>query len=250
MKSFFALIKYAPHFILFAIRLIPFHFYKKNHSEKEIWTRAYEIVRKHCLVIMKCLSLNQVVIGRENIPKDENVVFISNHQGTFDVILMLPHLKQPTIFIAKEELRKMPVFGKWIDNMGGLFLDREDAREGLRLINEASRRIKDEGMDGAIFPEGTRSRSINMGEFQKGSFKMAQKSSVRVVPVAVYDTYKPMESGKGLITHIPIFISFLPPIDVINLTKEEGREIHHSVQGLIKEEVDRITREELQKYSK
>lgn len=249
MRGIIAILKYLPHYIYFALQLIPFSFYKKKHSPRETWHKAYPIIKDHCKALIKSLSLKEVVMGEENIPKDENVVFISNHQGTFDVIFMIPYLKQATIYIAKEELKKMPVYGQWINNMGGLFLDRQDAREGLKLINEASRRISEEGMDGAIFPEGTRSRSLNMGEFQKGSFKMAQKANVKVVPVAVYDTYRPLESGEGIVTHIPIFLSFLPPVDVTNISREEGKTIHIKVQEMIKEELDRIGREVKPKYT-
>ncbi len=242
MRVFFALLGYLPHFIWLAIRLIPFHFYRKSHTEKESCIRAYGILKEHCHVMMRALKLNPHVSGQENIPKYENVVFIGNHQGIFDVIMVLAYVKGPTLFIAKEELKKFPVYGKWIENMGSLFLDRMDAREGLRVINEAAQRIKKDDMDGVIYPEGTRSRSNNMAEFQKGSFKLAQKAGVRVVPFAVDDTFKVLESG-GINLGIPVYLNFLPPVDVTNLTKEEGRVIHHKVQQMVQDELNNMREE-------
>ena len=55
--------------------------------------------------------------------------------------------------------------------MGGLFMDREDPKEGLKVINEVANQVK-AGRNFLIFPEGTRSKNGNkMGEFKSGSFK-------------------------------------------------------------------------------
>ncbi|UUM13153.1 1-acyl-sn-glycerol-3-phosphate acyltransferase [Clostridiaceae bacterium HFYG-1003] len=237
MGTVTTLIRYAPSFVGFALRKLTFNQEKKKLDVKELRLRAYHIIRNHTDSILGAAKANVITEGKENIPKQGPVLFVGNHQSLFDVVAHLNQMDQPTIFVAKKELESWPVFGKWMTDMGCLFLDREDPRAAVQIINEAARRMREEGVNGVIYPEGTRSRSSQVHEFQKGSFKLAEKAKAPVVPVMIDGAYRVFEGEGKLQENQTIYMKFLPPIYLDQLTKEEEKVIHKTVRHMIEEEI-------------
>ncbi|WFF71578.1 lysophospholipid acyltransferase family protein [Proteiniclasticum sp. QWL-01] len=237
MGTVTTLIRYAPSFVGFALRKLTFNQEKKKLDVKELRLRAYHIIRNHTDSILGAAKANVITEGKENIPKQGPVLFVGNHQSLFDVVAHLNQMDQPTIFVAKKELESWPVFGKWMTDMGCLFLDREDPRAAVQVINEAARRMREEGVNGVIYPEGTRSRSSQVHEFQKGSFKLAEKAKAPVVPVMIDGAYRVFEGEGKLQENQTIYMKFLPPIYLDQLTKEEEKVIHKTVRHMIEEEI-------------
>lgn len=237
MGTVSTVLRYVPKFIGFALRKLTFNQEKKKMDVKEIRLLAYQIIRQHTFDILASTKTRVVTTGFENIPKEGPVVFVGNHQSLFDVVAHLSQMEEPTIFVAKKELESWPVFGKWMTDMGCLFLDREDPREAVKVINEAARRIREEGVNGAIYPEGTRSRSSEVREFQKGSFKLAEKSNSPVVPVMIDGAYNVLEGEGKLQENQTIYMKFLPPIYLDQLSKEEEKVIHKTVRQLLVDEI-------------
>ena len=139
--------------------------------------------------VAKHFKTNIKVINPENLPEEGPCVYVSNHQSYADILVLLNVIKHQTGFIAKEELASIPVFSKWILRIGSLFILRGDARESLKTISEGVDMIKD-GYSLVIFPEGTRSRGGQMGEFKPGSLKLATKAKTVVVPLTINGSYK------------------------------------------------------------
>lgn len=135
MGTVTTLIRYAPSFVGFALRKLTFNQEKKKLDVKELRLRAYHIIRNHTDSILGAAKANVITEGKENIPKQGPVLFVGNHQSLFDVVAHLNQMDQPTIFVAKKELESWPVFGKWMTDMGCLFLDREDPRAAVQVIN-------------------------------------------------------------------------------------------------------------------
>ena len=240
MGTISTVLRYAPKFIGFALRRFTFKQEKKKLDVKEARLRAFKIVHQHTHDILKATKTKVVTNGLENIPKDVPVLFVGNHQSIFDVVAHMSQMEKPTIFIAKKELRALPVFGKWMEEMGCLFLDRESPREAVKVINEAARRMREEEVNGAIYPEGTRSRSSQVNEFQRGSFKLAEKAGSPVVPVMIDGAYKVLEGEGKLQENQTIYLKFLPPIYIDQLSKEESKVIHKTVRQLLVDEITAI----------
>jgi 1-acyl-sn-glycerol-3-phosphate acyltransferase len=134
------------------------------------------------------------VEGEEKIPYDETVLFVSNHQGNFDIPILAGFIKKPKAFMGKKELEKIPFMSKWMEHMQCIFMDRNNPRESLKAIKEGSLKLK-EGYSMVIFPEGTRSPDGNLQEFKQGAFKLATKSKVPIVPITINGSNKIMEKG-------------------------------------------------------
>lgn len=169
------------------------------------------------------------VVGLENVPKDTPCLFASNHQSLFDIPLLLGYIDKHKGFVAKKELRKIPLLGNWMEHANCVFLDRENPREGLKAIKGAINNIK-EGTSMVIFPEGTRSLDGKIHEFKQGSIKIAEKAKVPVVPIRIEGTIDIQPKGKKLIHASKIKLSIGQAIDLSTYEKEELKHIHEIVQ--------------------
>ena len=176
------------------------------------------------------------VIGEENIPKDRNVLFISNHQSDFDIALFMAKIPKPAGFMAKIELAKIPVIKSWMDNIHCVFMDRSDMKQSVKAIMNGIPNLKN-GYSMVIFPEGTRSKSDRMGEFKAGSFKLATKPQIPIVPVTLNGSYKVLEENHYRITPAEVIVTIHPLIETKGLTKEEQLTLPEKVKAMIQKDL-------------
>lgn len=173
-----------------------------------------------------------VVKGEENIPKDKPVLFVSNHQGNFDIPIFLGFINKPKAFIAKKELQKIPFISSWMKHMQCVFIDRSDIRQSLRQINEAAENLK-QGYSMVIFPEGTRSKGDAMSEFKPGSLKLALKAQVPIIPVTIRGSYKIMEQHGFIMKPAQVEIIISKPVATGELAREEITNLPSKIQNII-----------------
>ncbi|MGQ9646929.1 MAG: lysophospholipid acyltransferase family protein [Thermodesulfobacteriota bacterium] len=122
--------------------------------------------------------------GMENLKGKGPYIFMSNHQGSYDIFALLGHLPFQFKWLAKKELFSIPFFGWTMAAAGYISIDREGSRETVQAMNKAAKRIRD-GMSVVIFPEGSRSPDGTIQPFKKGGFTLAIKSKVPIVPLAI-----------------------------------------------------------------
>ena len=159
--------------------------------------------------------------GMDNVPKDEAVVFVSNHQGDFDIAVFLAFLPIPHGYVAKIEIMKVPLLRDWMKLMRCIFIDRKSIRQTAKVMLEGIEILK-AGQSLVLFPEGTRSKSDKVGEFKAASFKLATKAGVPIVPVSISGTYKIMEANKGLIKPGDVYVKIHPVIRTDDLEDVPG----------------------------
>lgn len=194
--------------------------------------------------IVSDFKLDINVIGRNNIPEDEGCVFISNHQGYLDVVAILYALEDKQAgFIAKAEMRKVPYVGKWIESIGGFFIERGNPRSSLRVFKECWKKLKS-GDSMVIFPEGTRSKGPSMGEYKQAAFKLATggHTGAPIVPIVIDGTYLYYENQGYLKTNVavPITVEFLEPIYVDELSKDEIKDLPEHIIGISRQALKAI----------
>jgi 1-acyl-sn-glycerol-3-phosphate acyltransferase len=181
---------------------------------------------------IKAAGASVSVKGLENIPKNEAVLFVSNHQGNFDIALFLAFIRLPKGYIAKIETLKIPFIGTWMRYIKCLFIDRKDIRQSAQTITEGIQQLKN-GYSLVVFPEGTRSKGGPTGEFKSGSFKLATKSKVKIVPVTIDGSYKLMEANGNKIKPATVKMTVHPPVETAALSKEEIAALPETVQNII-----------------
>lgn len=197
-----------------------------------------ETARRWARALTRLSGADIIVEGEENIPKDKPVVFIGNHQGNFDIPILLGYVSKPMGFIAKIETTKIPVIRTWMKYLYCVFMDRNDIRQSVTAINEGIENLH-QGHSIIIFPEGTRSRGKTVGEFKAGSFKLATKSGYPIVPVTMNGSYKLFEENNGKITPAEVKVTFSAPIDVNTLSPSEIKELPDRVKKIIQDEIDK-----------
>lgn len=175
-------------------------------------------VKKWAGELLKLSGCEVEIIGEENIPTDRNVLFVSNHQGNFDIPVLIRHIKKPKGFIAKKELAHMPLVSGWMKSMNCVFMDRSNPRESIRAIKEGIEILK-RGYSLVLFPEGTRSHDGNLGDFKAGGLRLATKSKVDIIPITIVGTKDIMKKGSLMIRPAKVKVIVSP---LINISDYEG----------------------------
>ncbi len=134
---------------------------------------------------LRLAGIKLEVVGAEKVPVGSPVIFMSNHQGNFDILALFLAIPQRFSWIAKEELFRIPVFGHSMARAGYIPLNRGgDGRRALKSVEAAAATIRG-GRSVVIFPEGTRTADGELLPFKKGGFLLAGKAGVPIVPLTI-----------------------------------------------------------------
>ena len=204
-------------------------------SKKAKAVSSLAIVNWAFRVIIFISGTKLTVIGEENVPKEESVLYVLNHRGYFDILLTYTRVPRPTGYVAKKEMLKYLTLTKWMKNLYCEFMDRSDLRKGMESINNCAEKIK-KGISIAIFPEGTRNKSdAPLLEFHKGSFKIAEKTGCKIVPVVLNNTSAVFEDQFPLIRKQHVILEYLPTIDFAVMDREEKKQLCDMVRSQMEE---------------
>lgn len=202
---------------------------------------AYKYVPIWCEKLKQLAGVEFEVKGRENIPADRPCVYAANHRGLWDIPVMLTCLGKPIPLIAKIESKKIPLIRSWMELLHCLFLDRDDARQGIEVINNAAELIR-QGYSVGIFPEGTRYKGEEggLGTFLGGAFRIANKTGSPIVPVVIFNSRAALE-GDGHFTMKPakITVHILPAIETAGMDRAALKALPAQVEQLVREELQK-----------
>lgn len=174
-----------------------------------------------------------IVLGQENIPTDTAVLYVGNHRSFFDIVLTLSKFPGITGYVAKKEMDKVPLLNIWMRFIHCLFLDRENIKEGMKTILAGIEKVKS-GISLCIFPEGTRNKVNNtLLPFHDGSFKIADKGGVPVVPMTIVNSGAVFEDHLPRIKPTTVVIDFGKPLHLNELDKETRKNIGSYTADLI-----------------
>lgn len=193
-----------------------------------------------CVYTISGIKLN--IIGKENIPKDEAVLYIGNHRSFFDIVITYTLCPGLTGYISKNSVKKVPILGLWMQRLHCLFLDREDIREGLKVILAAIDEVK-AGISICVFPEGTRNKNLDplsVLPFKEGSFKIASKTGCKIVPIAITGTDNVLENHFPWIKKTNVTIQYGTSIDPKSLEKEDQKKLGAYTQHVIEDMLKQI----------
>lgn len=188
--------------------------------------------------LLKLAGVRVTVSGLENIPVDRPVVFVANHQGYFDIPVLLTFLDKPHGLVAKDATEKIPLVRGWMRLLGCVFIDRSNARQSVGALGVAARRLHEENRSFIIFPEGTRGRGGSMREFKNGGFKIAFKAGAPIVPICIDGTYKAMEARHNFIGPADVRLTVLPLIETEGMTREDSKAIGERVREMVAKELE------------
>lgn len=144
----------------------------------------YLVSRWWSWFILKITQVRVKVIGLENIPVNESVIYVSNHASSFDIPALFWGIPVPLFYLAKMELKKVPLFGWFMKAVGMVFVDRANHENAMQSLIEAGNEIHN-GKNIITFPEGMRTRDGEIQRFRRGSFMLALENTIDIIPIAI-----------------------------------------------------------------
>ncbi len=228
--------------LLFAIFSIPMYLIQfiVGKINPNMQFRIAQIVARNTFkIILFFAGTKKTILGIENVPKEEAVLYVANHRSYFDIVLAYSTVPTLTSFVAKKEIEKVPCLRTWMRYLKCLFLDRENVREGLKTILQGIEQMKS-GYSIFIMPEGTRCDDTDMLPFHEGSFKLAEKSDCAIVPIAMTNVDKIYEVQAPFVRKAHVTVKYGEPIYMKNLTPEEKKHIGVYTRDVIKKMLDEI----------
>lgn len=213
--------------VLFRVKYLNWHGRAKERDKL-----ADEFTMKAARYILRLTGAKVHMKGLENIPMDSPVLFVSNHQSHIDNLIIHGLINVPKGFVSIVEMLKVPLLRTWMKYMKCVFIDRMDVRQTLHCMEEAVINIK-EGRSMVIFPEGKVNSDGVLGEFKRGSLKIAIKTGVPVVPIALKNSHKLMNRDGSRIQAAEVECIISKPISTIISGKAEEAQLIERVRDTI-----------------
>jgi len=170
--------------------------------------------------------------GLERIPRDQPVVYASNHSSMFDIWALAATLPGSVRFVAKEELTRVPLLGPGMLAAGHISIDRGRKKQAFEAYARAAQTIRS-GFSAVVFPEGTRSRTGELLPFKNAPFGLAIAAQVPLVPVYVHNTFEILPKGGFRLHPRPILIRIGEPIPTEGLTPQDRERLRDRVRAAI-----------------
>lgn len=246
MTKFKKILQYIKIGILGGTPIIYHHFrYNRKfakHPEKYSIEYRYKMVRKEILRVYKAFSPKYDFKNMDLFNNIEGpTLIIPNHHSNMDPLLFVAMSERPLTFIAKKEIVEFPFVGTILKAIDVYPIDRQNLMSQVRTIAEVVRHLKTPGKAPVcIFAEGTRNKHPESGclEMHAGTLKIAQKAEAKVLPCALFGTFR-LLGTKSYLHHYPVFMHFIDPISAEEVQKLSTFDLAEKVRHLIDEEIDK-----------
>lgn len=238
MRIFFGILLSPLFYIVFGLFLLIFHpiqwiCHKFGYNAHK---RSVDVLNFFLTYSTVLLFNFPFLKKRIKLPKGRTIIFVSNHQSTFDIPgLIFFFRKYHGKFISKIELAKakIPSIAFNLKHGGGANIDRKDSEQSKGEIRKLAERMKKHKWSAFIFPEGTRTRDGKMKAFQVGGISTIASicPEALIVPIAIKGSFQ--MAKKGMFPLLPFHKmtwEVLSPIEI------HGRDIN----DVIKEAEDSI----------
>lgn len=157
--------------------------------------------------------------GLDRLPAG-NFVMCLNHQSNVDVLVLFRHVRRHLRFVAKSQLRRVPVFGPALERAGNVFVDRTGRDSDRERLFETVKAVQ-ERVSVAFFAEGTRSEDGTLRPFKRGAATMALEAQVPLVPAAIAGTHRILGKGSVALHARPAALVVGEPILTAGLGLDE-----------------------------
>lgn len=205
---------------------------KDTHTVEE----RFALLRKITVHVNKAGKVNIKVDGLENLPKEDGFIMFPNHQGLYDVLAFIESCSHPFTVVMKKEIQNIFFLKQVFGVMRARALDRDNVKQAMKVILAMADDVK-KGINYIIFAEGTRSKNGNkVGEFKGGSFKAAIRAKCPIVPVAIVDSFKPLDENST--KPVTVQVHYMKPLYYEDYKDMKSMEIAHLVQKMIQDKIN------------
>lgn len=211
-----------------------------RHPEKYDEDICYKMARIMCNHVRRRARISTVATGMENLPEDGGYIMYANHQGKYDVLGVIVSHEQPLTYVMDAKRSRLFIANQLTELLKAQRLDKDDIRQQIEVINDVSTEIK-AGRRYILFPEGGYEHNHSnelIHEFLPGSFKIAKRAKCPIVPVVLYDSFKPFEGWT--LRKVTTQCAFLPPIPYEDIKDKTTTEIRDMVVEMIQNKLDNM----------
>lgn len=172
------------------------------------------------------------VVRHAPLDPGKSYVFVSNHQGAFDIFLIYGYLNQNIKWVQKQELRKIPFVGKASEIAEHVFVDQANLKSMKDTISKAEAQLG-KGASMVIFPEGARTKTGKMGRFKRGAFIIAKEMELEIVPVTVNGPFDLMKINTYLFNPCKLELIVHKPISTKDLNEDNMNEFINDCREIV-----------------
>ncbi len=191
-----------------------------------------------CRAILWISGVKLIVHHPERMSALNGHVYMANHVSWYDIFALASVIPRYT-WVAKAELRKLPMFGRAAQSAGIVFIDRDNRKAAFEQYKLAAQEVK-RGRSVIICPEGTRGKDYHLRPFKKGPFVLAIASQSPVIPTLVYGTREVMPKGSFIIRGGTVHVHFLEPVPTQGYTYEDRTRLMETVWARMASEMRRL----------
>ena len=193
-----------------------------SHLSARVWARSILFANRTKVAIK----------GLSHIDPSKSYIYMSNHQSSFDIFVLLAYLKVQFRWLAKAELFRIPLFGFAMKRAGYISIDRSNRRAAFTSLKKASESIRG-GVSVIIFPEGTRSLDGNIRSFKSGGFVLAVDSGVPIVPVILHGTRSIMAKERLRIKPGNVLLEITQPVETSEFIRKTRNDLLDKIRQII-----------------
>ena len=191
--------------------------------------------------LSKVIGLEVEIRKSYDVTAHEPVVYICNHQNSYDVYTLSGAVQPHTVSIGKKSLKWIPFFGQMYWLTGNILIDRKNTSKAMNTIAMSAEKMKEKGLSVWLFPEGTRSYGRGLLPFKTGAFRTALQADAPIVPVCASNTHGVVNLNRW--NNGKMIIEFMPPVYFTDHDKENVRAMADRVRGSMLEKIEAISLE-------
>lgn len=168
----------------------------------------------------------------DRVPPGRSFVIVSNHESFCDILVLLARLPIQMRFLAKRSIFRVPVLGWSIGAAGFVPVDRGDRRRSAATLEAALRRLRG-GRSILVFPEETRSPTVDLLPFKNGAAVLALRSGLALLPVGLAGTRATLPRGVFVMSAGRVALVAGEPIEVSGMAQGARRELTQRARAAI-----------------
>jgi len=221
-------------FINFQVSLLTIFYASRNKLTRE---KANAILQNWAHRLLKAARVDWHVHSPSSsieLISNQSYMLMCNHSSHFDIPLSIVAFPGLNVrMMAKKELFRIPFFGKAMRSAEFAIIDRGNIRQGIQDLKQVEVLMQN-GIVMWIAPEGTRSKTGEIGNFKRGGFITAIQAKAMIIPIGIVGSgnilpAKSLNLNFG--QRVDIYVG--EPIDAGVYTLEQKDELIQKVKGVI-----------------
>ena len=233
MIAFFRIIVVFIAFILITVLSCVFCLFRLRNTNN-VYVTAYFMGR-----VSRLLGLKIELRIPDEVKALGPVVYVANHQSTYDIFTISYAVRPNTVSVGKKSLQWVPFFGQMYKLSGNILIDRKNTMKAMDTIEITAKNIKEKNMSVWLFPEGTRSNGSGLQPFKTGAFRTAQMANVPIVPICLSNIHNKIKLNRW--DNGKLIIEFLPPTYITEENSGNIRKLTNEVHDAMLEKINEIS---------